>query len=456
MRGQLGLYTLVINLGLLSFAINTFVVAGIMPSVVADIGGMRLYSWTFGMFSVGSVIGAASSGPLRETFGGREAYVLAGAAFLAGLGLAALAPNMETLVAARFLQGLGGGAIASQVYAIMAALFPERLRGHVIAFTSTAWGVATALGPALGGLFAEAGWWRGAFWGMSPLVLAFMGLALRVIPKEEAHGRLAALPYLRLLMLAASVLVLSWTSQSDSGALRLVLIVASVVLAILAFRRDSRAANPMFPKGALRLGSEIGAIYWILLLNSVVITFVNTYATLHMQVLHGASPLTASYLYIAVSVGWSASSFIVPGWRGRMEVFGIVFGLAIVLAGAIGTGYVVTRGPIGIIITFMFVLGLGIGFMNSPLVQRAIRISPDHERHIAGASVQTMRTMGVAFGAAAVGLVAVAAGLVADAATPAVVAHAMQWVYAGAAAVAFLCLLCVFPVIAAHRRSVSP
>ena len=58
-RGRLGLYTLALNLGTILFAISNFVVVAIMPTAAADIGGLRYYAWTFALFSVGSVIGAA-------------------------------------------------------------------------------------------------------------------------------------------------------------------------------------------------------------------------------------------------------------------------------------------------------------------------------------------------------------------------------------------------------------
>ena len=92
--GRYGLYTLSINLGIFMWAINNLVVAGVMPTVVADIGGMRLYSWTFALFSMGSVMGAASAGPLRDIFGGRVAHTCAGTLFGLGLIGAALAPKI--------------------------------------------------------------------------------------------------------------------------------------------------------------------------------------------------------------------------------------------------------------------------------------------------------------------------------------------------------------------------
>ena len=111
--GRTGVYTFVLGLGMVLFAINQFVVATILPTVLADLGGVGFYSWAFSLFAVGAIIGAASANPLREAFGVRRAY--AGAGLVLGLGLAgaALAPDMPTLVGSRLVQGIGGGAVAS-------------------------------------------------------------------------------------------------------------------------------------------------------------------------------------------------------------------------------------------------------------------------------------------------------------------------------------------------------
>ena len=207
--GRYGIYTFILNLGMLLFAINQFVVATVLPSVVADLGGLGYYSWAFSLFAVGAIIGAASAGPLSEAFGARNAY--AGAGLVLGLGLAvsALATDMPTLVAGRLVQGIGGGAVASQAYGLIATIYPERLRSRVLTVVSTMWGGATVGGPAFGAVFAEAGSWRGAFWSLAPLTVVFALLAWRFVEGATARGGLSRMPYWRLALLALAVMHVS-------------------------------------------------------------------------------------------------------------------------------------------------------------------------------------------------------------------------------------------------------
>jgi MFS family permease len=454
LSGRLGMYTLALNLGTILFAISTFVVVSIMPTAAADIGGLRYYAWTFALFSVGSVIGAAGTGPVREAHGHRKTFIGAGLIFVVGLFGAGLAPNMETVVAWRLIQGFGGGAIAAQGYALIAQMYPENLRGRALSTLSTAWGTATILGPAFGGVFAEFGSWRGAFFALGGLGLVFAYLAYRVVPESEAgHGRVR-FPVTRLGLLAASVLGLSATSQFDDNLARAVLAVVSVAVAGIAFRRDARAEQNLFPRQAVNLGTEMGATFWVMMLSTMTMVFINLYITLYLQKLHNVTPLAAAYIYVINSMAWSTVAFFIATWHGRKEEAAIVIGLCLLLIGLAGLAYVVETGPVYLIAGLFVVTGTGMGFINNSLIQRAIAIAPPEERARTGSSVQTLRTVGYSFGAAMAGLVAAVAGLTDDAA-PEILGPAMRWVYGSGTAFPALALILAMFLFAHGRRRLA-
>lgn len=449
--GRLGIYTLMLNLGMMLFAINQFVVATVMPTVVADLGGVDYYTWAFSLFAVGAIIGAASAGPLRDTFGARRSYAGAGLVLAVGLAGAALAGDMPTLVGFRLVQGVGGGAVSSQAYGLIAVMFPQRLRGRVLTVVSTIWGVATVAGPGFGAVFAEPGLWRGAFWSLAPLTLIFAVMAWRYVEAGEAHGRLSRIPFGRLMLLGIAVLALSATSLSVATWLRGAMIAASVALVALAFARDARAEHAMFPRQATALMTELGAAYWIIFLISIVLAFVNTYTTYYLQVLHGIAPFAAGYLFAVQSFMWTVGALMVAGLRDKHETASIAVGLALLLASSVTVAVTVASGPVLVIAIAIGVNGLGIGFINNPTIQRAIAAAPEAETHIAGASVQAIRNIGVSFGAALSGMVAAASGLADDSARD-VVAHAMHWVYGANALFAALALAMVLPLVLSRRR----
>lgn len=180
--------TVTLALGIALHAMDVFLVATVMPTVVADIGGVRFYAWVSMLYMVGSIVGAASSGPLRSAYGPRHAYVLAGGLFLAGSLACAVAPNMPVLLATRTVQGFGGGLIVAQSMALVSELYSAELRKLMLASISGMWAAAALIGPALGGLFAEAGFWRGAFGVNVPIIAVFSLLAARHLPQHAKRG----------------------------------------------------------------------------------------------------------------------------------------------------------------------------------------------------------------------------------------------------------------------------
>jgi MFS family permease len=112
----------------------------------------------------GSIVAGACSGKLSMALGLRTATALTGLTYAIGCAMSALAPEFVTFILGRLIQGLGAGAVVALCYVAITALFPEHLWPRVYGAVAGVWGAATLLGPMLGGLFAAAGFWRGAFW----------------------------------------------------------------------------------------------------------------------------------------------------------------------------------------------------------------------------------------------------------------------------------------------------
>ncbi len=427
--GRYGMYTLILNLGVTLFGINQFVVATVMPTVVADLGGMSYYTWAFSLFAVGAIIGAAGAGPLRDAVGVRSTYVGAGLTLAVGLAGSALATSMPEFVAWRLVQGIGGGGIASLAYALVASIFPERLRSRELSIVSTIWGVATVAGPGVGALFAAPDLWRGAFWSLMSLTLVFSWLAWRYVEGVGGHGRLSRLPYVRLALLALSVLFLSATSLGLGPLLQVWLVVCALGTAAIAFRLDARAEHGIFPRKVAVVTDPLGATYWIFFLVSVVLAFTNTYTTFYLQRLHGIAPFTAGYLFCIQSLMWTVSALFVVNLSPSRLPQAVLAGAGLLLLASVMVAVVVDTGPAVLIALALFISGSGMGILNNPAIQHIMAVASDKERHIAGASVQAIRNIGISFGAAASGLVAASAGLT-DSSDRATVAFAMERVFA--------------------------
>jgi MFS family permease len=426
----------VLSLGIGIHAIDVFVIAAVMPSVVADIGGATYYAWSTMLYMVASILGSAMSAPVKGWVGGRAAYTLAALVFLAGTIGCAIAPVMALLLVARVVQGAGGGLLLSQSMALVRALYPAEIRTRMLAFISGVWAVAALIGPLFGGVFGELGWWRGAFWSSVPVIVLFAFGAWRALPPDHAGPQpgTGRLPLLRLLLLAAGVLAIGFGGNLNRPLAEAGLLVVALLLIAAAVRLDGASADRLFPTRPFSVMTATGTANWLFLLMSITHSAVGVFMPLVMQVAHGIPPLAAAYYNGVLALGWTAASIIASSWKGRGETIALIGGALVgTLSLAALAAFAVTAHP-AVIAVLVGGVGIGIGMSNLHVTAVALRLPAPGEESISASSIPTVRSLGIAFGAAAAGLIANAAGL-AGGISLATVTAAIPWVY-GAAALA--------------------
>ncbi|HEV2336796.1 MAG TPA: MFS transporter [Stellaceae bacterium] len=432
-RDGRGLYSALVIGGIAMHATQMLVIAIIMPTIVADIGGAAYYTWAAMLYTIGAIVGASSTGMVWERFGARRAYALGALVFALGTAACALAPDIGVLIAARAVQGWAGGLVAGSGMALITGLFDARLRTRIIALSQGTFAACHLSGPVVGGIFAAVHWWRGSFWAMVPLMLGFAALAyVRIpdrLPGDRGPALAASVPGLRLLTLTAGVFCLAAAGPVQGTLLRALLIAAAVALVGLTFRLDRGARSNLFPPRALSLSAPIGLALWILAFHGMTQTSVSLFLPLLLQVVHGVSPVFINVVNIVISLGWTIGTFSVSGWSGRRERMALLAGPAIAFAGLVSLTLVALVPGLAFLILAAFVMGIGIGVYNVHLVARAMETTAGTgEQRSTAAALTSVRSIGTAFGAAIAGVVATAAGL-GDATDPEAVGHAVTAVY---------------------------
>ena len=431
-RNGLGLYSALVIGGIAMNATQMLVIAIIMPTIVRDIGGASFYTWAAMLYTIGAIIGGASTAMVWGHLGARRAYTLGAGVFALGTLCCALAPNIGALIAARGVQGWAGGLVSGSGMALITSLFAPRLRTRIIAISQGTFTACHLSGPIVGGMFAAMQWWRGSFWMMAPLMLAFAGLAYWKIPdrlsREAECDRFAGVPFLRLGTLAAGVLCIAASGSVTGAAPRVLLIAAAVALVGLTFRLDRRAADNLFPRRALSLNAPIGLALWILSLHGMTQTSVTLFLPLLLQVVHRVSPVVINFLSIVISMGWTTGTFTVSGWSGKRERLALASGPVIATTGLASLTAVALLPGLALMTLSAFVMGIGIGVYNVHLVARAMDSAAADEQRSTAAALTSVRSIGTAFGAAIAGVVANVAGLGA-ATEPGAVGNAVTAVY---------------------------
>src|SRR3989442_531200 len=145
-------------------AMESTVVATAMPTVVASLGGVHIYSWVFSGFLLTSTVTMPLWGRVSDLFGRRPVYLGGLGIFLLGSALSGASQDMVQLIGFRMLQGLGAGSLMTLGMTMIGELFGLEQRARMQGYVSGMWGVASLLGPLLGGLLTDLGSLRWGFY----------------------------------------------------------------------------------------------------------------------------------------------------------------------------------------------------------------------------------------------------------------------------------------------------
>jgi MFS family permease len=198
--------TLGLTLIMLGPAFETLSVATILPKIVANLGGLSLYGWSFSAYMLATLVGLILAGDEADRRGPAIPFIFGVTLFATGLALAGTASSMITFVISRGVQGFGAGIIASVVLVCVGRGYPEQLKPRMVAVLSSAWVVPGLIGPALAGLVAEFVGWRWVFLGLVPIVPLATGMVFPVLRKlTPSLKKTRSLDFHRLLATAGLV-----------------------------------------------------------------------------------------------------------------------------------------------------------------------------------------------------------------------------------------------------------
>ncbi|MCF5161956.1 MFS transporter, partial [Pseudomonas sp. PA-6-2E] len=432
LRGKNAPRSIALSGGIALYATNTYIATTILPSVVAEIGGLALYAWSTTLYVVASILGSALTSKLLQRTGPRLAYTVATLIFMVGVLICALAPSMPVMLVGRLIQGLGGGMLLALCYSMIQLVFEERLWPRAMALVSGMWGVATLVGPAVGGVFAEMDAWRFAFGAMVPISLAYMVLTHRALPPRDPTASTASrLPVPQLVLLAAAVLAVCAGSVSALPSWNLLGIAVCAVLVYALVRHESTATIRLLPKDALKFDAPLCALYATTCLLVIGMSS-EIFMPYFLQHLHGQSPLVAGYMAALMAAGWTVSEILSSGWSGRSAQRAILAGPLFIVAGLVLLAITTPVESLGEwarlapICLGLFLVGFGIGLGWPHLLTRILQVASEQDKDTAAASITTLQLFAMALGAALAGVISNVAGIN-DATGNAGIANAAQW-----------------------------
>jgi EmrB/QacA subfamily drug resistance transporter len=382
-------------------AMEMTVVSTAMPTVVAELHGALHYAWVFTAYMLASTITLPISGKLADLHGRKPVMFVAMALFLFGSMASGQAHTMTQLIVFRAIQGVGAGGVQPMAITIVGDIFKIEERAKMQGVFGAVWAIAGLAGPLLGGVIVATLSWRWVFYVNVPFgLLSAAVLSFSLV--ESVEKRPQRLDIAGALLLAGAVIALLLGTDGHAPA---VLLPASALLTVAFLFVETRAEAPILPlklfaQRIIATSSALSALSGGAMLGLV--TFVPLYA----QGVLGATPTEAGSTIAAMAVAWPVASAISGRLIAKVGFRVLVrFGLFLVAASSVWLTFAMAHGAsAGTVRIGSALLGLGMGFANTPLViavQTSVSFS---QRGVATASTMFFRNIG---GTVAVGVMGV-------------------------------------------------
>ena len=392
-------------------ALDQTIVATALPTIAADFGGLSHISWVVSAYLLAQTAVTPLYGKLGDLYGRKVVLQTAVVVFLAGSALCGAAQSMTELIAFRAIQGLGGGGLIVLSQAVVGDVVPPRERGLYQGIFGAVFGLASILGPLLGGFLVDSVSWRWIFYVNLPLGAVALVVLGIVLPRTGRRGE-PQIDYLGAGLIAAglSAIVLVTSLGGNTwgwGSAQVVIVGALGVVLLTVFVLVERgAAEPVLPmrlfaNRVFAVGSVLGLIVGFAMFGAI------TFMPLFFQTVNGASPTGSGLRLVPMMAGMlvtSIGSGRVITRIGRYKPFPIagtaLMSVGFILLAGMGSTTTVLSSSLRLV-----VLGLGLGLVMQVLVL-AVQNAVDYaDLGVATSGATLFRSVGGALGTAVFGAI---------------------------------------------------
>jgi EmrB/QacA subfamily drug resistance transporter len=409
-------------LGFFMILVDSTIVFVATPAIMTALhAGVNDVVWVTSAYLLAYAVPLLITGRLGDRFGPKNLYLVGLTVFTLSSVWCGLTSTIGVLIVARVFQGLGASMMTPQTMAVITRIFPATNRGKAMGLWGAVAGVATLVGPVLGGVLVDTLGWEWIFFINAPVGVVGFLLAVRLVPRLETHSHQfdwlgVALSGLGMFCLVFGIQEgqnYDWGQIAGPLSVWSLIITGVVVLALFALLQG-RTREPLLP---LTLFRDRNFSLANVAISSVgfAITAMSLPIMLYAQVVRGLSPTQSALLFVPMAV---ISGVLAPG-VGRLADrahpryiagFGLLcFPVALVwLSAEMSPDTAVWR-----LLLPIALLGVANGFMWSPLSTTATRNLPMRYAGAGAGVYNTTRQVGAVLGSASIAVL-MDARLVAD------------------------------------------
>lgn len=399
-----------VMLAMLLSALDQTIVATAMPKIVRELNGLEHLSWVFTAYLLASTVIVPIYGKLSDIYDRKYFIIGAVVTFLIGSALSGLSQNMYQLIAFRAIQGLGGGAIFANAFAIIGDLFPPAERGKWQGLFGGVFGLASVIGPFVGGWLTDNASWRWNFYVNIPIGIIALLVIWFLMPNIKSHVKEKSIDILGAVFITSGLvsllLALVWGgSQYPWLSVPIIPLFMVAVLSLVTFIWiEKYAKDPLLPLDLFK-NSIFTTSMIIVFLMGVGMFGAILYIPLFSQLVLGATATNSGAILTPMTLSIVAGSVVtgqLMSKSGKYKWFATI-GVGLATIALYLLSQMSPQTSQGELVIKMVMMGLGVGIIF-PITTLAVQNAFDHSKlGVVTASTQLFRSIGGTVGTAVLG-----------------------------------------------------
>lgn len=399
-------------IGFFMILVDNTIVSVATPAIIADLAAdVNSVIWVTSAYLLAYAVPLLITGRLGDRFGPKNVYLVGLTLFTLASLVSGLTTSVDALIMARVFQGFGASMMTPQTMAVITRTFPAANRGSAMALWGATAGVATLVGPIVGGLLVDGPGWEWIFFINVPVGVVAFVMAVRLVPQMETHTH--SFDWLGVLLSAVGMFLLVFGIQEGekydwgtiSGVISVPLLITAGLVVLTGFvlwQRLNRQ-EPLVPLGLFGDRNfslaNLGISAVAFAITAMAFPFM-----LYAQAVRGWSPTQSALLLVPMAVFTAALSPVVGRLTDRVHPRSITaVGFILCSAALLWLSRAMTTdGAVWTLLLPMAVLGVANACLWAPLSATATRNLPLGSAGAGAGIYNTTRQVGAVLGSASI------------------------------------------------------
>jgi EmrB/QacA subfamily drug resistance transporter len=399
-------------LGFFMILVDTTIVTVATPSIIEDLhADVNEVVWVTSAYLLAYAVPVLITGRLGDRVGPKKIYMVGLTIFTLASLWCGLTSTVEMLIVARVVQGVGASLMTPQTMAVITRIFPATERGKAMALWGATAGVATLVGPILGGVLVDALGWEWILFINIPVGLVGLVLAFRLVPDLPTHAHkfdwlgvaLSGLGMFALVFGIQEGHQYDWGTISGPISVWGLIIAGLVIFAVFVLWQARNRSEPLVPLGLFK-DRNFSVSNFAISTMSFTATAMGFPLMLYLQLVRGMSPTAAALTFVPMAVVSIVMAPIVGRYTDRVHprlLTGAGFAFTALAVWWVSLE-VRPDSALWQILAPMALLGFGMAGVWAPLAATATRNLPPQFAGAGSGVYNATRQVGAVLGAAGI------------------------------------------------------